>query len=89
MGGYSGHVEAVGFAGIKIQELEDVILGHRSNLFREAQSLVQVAVGESPNSREGQRALEMTQILGDKLDQAMQACEEIKQALNEYSAGWM
>ena len=89
MGGYHGHVEAVGFAGLKIQELEDVLLGHRANLFREAQSLVKIAVGDQPTNRDGQRALEMTEILGDKMDQAMQACEEIKQALNDYSVGWM
>jgi hypothetical protein len=89
MGGYHGHVEAVGFAGLKIQELEDVLLGHRANLFREARSLVEIAVGDQPTNRDAIRAIEMTKILGDKLDQAMQACEEVKLALNEYSAGWM
>lgn len=89
MGGYQGHVDAVGFAGIKIQELEDVVLGVKANLYREAESLVQVATGAQSANRDAQRAQEMTQVLGDKLDQINAVCQEIKQALNDYSAGWM
>lgn len=89
MGGYQGHVDAVGFAGLKIQELQDVILGVRGNLYREAESLVQVATGQQPTNRDAQRAQEMTQILGDKFEQIHQVCEEIKQSLNDYSSGWM
>jgi hypothetical protein len=82
------HVQAVGFAGLKIQEAQQLLIAAREKLANEAVPLVIVAVGETPATDSGRNALEMTMSLSDRLDELVGIAENAIQEMNRYSGGF-
>lgn len=85
--GYDGHVQAVGFAGLQVQELEDLMQAVKAK-YPEVLSHVVIAVGMAPNTELGQRPLAGAQVLAEKIDEVIQVCENIKMTLNEYGSSF-
>jgi hypothetical protein len=81
------HVQAVGFAGLQIQELENLIITAKERQ-QECLNLVATAVGEAPVVESARNALEFTAALGDRLDEVAGMCESIKAELNRYGGGF-
>lgn len=86
--GREDHVQAVGFAGLKIQETQDVIISAREKLQTEAIPLVIVAVGESPTIDSAQNALQFVHLMDEKLTEALAIGEQAKAEMNRYSGGF-
>lgn len=85
--GHEGHVQAVGFAGLKVQELQDVI-SQAASMYPEVLSHVVIAVGMDPRTDLGRRPLEGVKVLADEIDKLLHVCENLKAALNEYGASF-
>jgi len=80
------HVQAVGFAGLQVEELE----GKLSALREETESVkatVVNAVGEDPSTPAGRTALQSVKLIEVALAEAMDLCEQAKQHLNDYGKG--
>lgn len=87
MSGYEGHIEAVGFAGNEVEELERLIKAAQ-NKADEVTGTVVNAVGDDPRSEAGRNSLDwiinVKEVLGDMVGR----CEMIKAELNRYSGGF-
>jgi hypothetical protein len=82
-----GHVQAVGFAGLQIEELENMLLAVKEKQ-QECLGLVATAVGEQPVVESARNALEFTAALDDRLGELVGMCESIKAELNRYGGGF-
>lgn len=80
------HVEAIGFAGMEVQELENLVQAAKE---RQGQVLGAIlnAVGDSPSNEHARQAYEWIAGLGDGLDEMIGVCENTKAQLNAYGAG--
>jgi hypothetical protein len=87
-GGREDHVQAVGFAGLKIQEVENVLMQAREMLNNEALPLVLVAVGDNPIIDSARNALEFTQLMDQKIEELLGIAEQAKAEMNRYSGGF-
>jgi hypothetical protein len=81
------HIQAVGFAGLQIQELQQVIL-HAQEKQATCLALVITAVGENPSIDSAQNATAFTASLGDKLTEILGICEQAIAELNRYGGGF-
>lgn len=82
------HHEAAGFAGLKVEELEGIILHGKSFLEDEVRPTIENAVGAAPGSEAGQNAAAFAGGLMDRLEEAVGICEQIKAELNRYAGGF-
>lgn len=81
------HFEGVGFAGIAVQELQNVIAVAREQQ-QQVLGMVIAAVGESPVVDSAQNAVSYAAAIGDQLDDLAGVCEHLKAELNRYSGGF-
>jgi hypothetical protein len=81
------HIEAVGFAGIQVQELQNILLASKQ-VQQEVLGLIIAAVGEQPVTESGQNALAFTAAIGDQIDEMTGMCETVKAELNRYGGGF-
>lgn len=79
------HVEAVGFAGLSVQEFENVLVQAKEK-HAEAMAAVVNAVGDSPTGQHSRQAYEWLAGLADGVDEMIGVCENIKAELNAYGA---
>jgi hypothetical protein len=82
-----GHFEAVGFAALEVEELEQFILLAKEKAGSVAGSIANAA-GASPSSDAGRNALALIAAFPDKLDELLNACEEAKAELTRYGGGF-
>lgn len=87
-GGREDHVQAVGFAGLKIQEMENIIYQAREVFQNEVLPLVIVAVGDSPTIDSGRNALNFVHEADRLLGESLGICEQAKAEMNRYSGGF-
>lgn len=81
------HVQAVGFAGMAVEELEG-ILRSAADKAEEVLGIIINAVGEQPSTASGQNALGVFVHVKDTLlPEIFQGCETVKEDLNSYSRG--
>lgn len=80
------HVQAVGFAGIEVEELEQQLSGCREKA-EQVVAVVVNAVGEEPSTDSGRQALRDVRMLRLAISELMARCEEAKQHLNDYGRG--
>jgi len=85
--GREGHVEAVGFAGLQIEELENMLLAAREKQ-EECLGLVITAVGEQPSTDSGTNAMESVAGMSDRLTELIGMCENAKAEMNRYGSGF-
>lgn len=86
--GYGAHAAAVGFAGLKVQELENDL--HEAELkHAEVLAMVITVTGDRPMAESARGALEFTDLLLGSIQDAIRLCEQVKNGLNEYSQAWM
>lgn len=81
------HVNALGFAGMQVEEFEGIVASAKEKL-EEVLGTVINAVGEEPTTEAGQNALSMVSSLTDKLEEIMGICEGAKAELNRYGGGF-
>jgi len=81
------HHDAVGFAGLQVQELQN-ILAAASEVHQEAMGIILSAVGEDQPMESGRNALEWMAGIGDKLRELIGICENVKAELNRYGSGF-
>ncbi len=84
MSRHQDHVEAIGFAGMQVQELQDLI---QATLIKQGE-IVQVvlnAVGEDPVNQHARQAWDWVAGLGQGLEEMVGVCENVKAELNQYS----
>ncbi len=84
---HTPHHEAVGFAGMEVEELEGMILAAR-NRAEEVLRVIANAVGAQPNVESGQNAMAWTAGIKDRLEELVGVCENVKAELNRYSGGF-
>lgn len=77
------HIQAVGFAGLKIQEVQDALSSVALRL-EEAEATMIRAVGPDPKVVTAQTALGGVLLIRNTLDDLSAVCEEIKGNLNAY-----
>jgi hypothetical protein len=80
------HVQAVGFAGLRIEEFEQTVLSLKEG-HQECLGLVNVAVGDT-HVASGQDALVTIASVSQLIDDIVRACEHAKECLNNYSQGF-
>lgn len=77
------HVQAVGFAGLAVEELETLIEGIRQRV-DEVKATGVNAVGEVPSTDSGRQALIALDLIKVALSEATEQCEAAKQHFNDY-----
>jgi hypothetical protein len=80
------HHEAVGFAGLQVEELEQM-LGACQDKAREVTGVVHNAVGNSP-SEPAANAVNAVAEISAQVGQMIALCEVAKAELNRYSGGF-
>jgi hypothetical protein len=82
------HVQAVGFAGIQVEEIEHGLAVVREELSK-VRAIIVNAVGDesTASSESGRAALQSFSLVGVNIAEAMDACEATKQHLNDYGRG--
>ena len=80
------HVQAVGFAGLQVEELETLITGVMDRV-SEVRRIAVNAVGEEPTSESGKSALASIYSIRVSLAEALGSCEAAKRYLNNYGRG--
>lgn len=84
---HTPHHEAVGFAGMEVEELEGMILAAR-NRAEEVLRVIANAVGANPNTESGQNAMAFIAGVKERLEELVGVCESAKAELNRYSSGF-
>ena len=82
-----GHHDAVGFAGLQVQELENILLAARE-VQQEVQGIIISAVGEGTDLETANNAREWIGLVDSKLEELIGLCENIKAELNRYGGGF-
>lgn len=84
MSGHQEHIEAIGFAGMTVQELQDMV---NATLVKQGETVQVVlnAVGEDPRNQNARQAWEWLAGLGQGLEEMLGVCENIKAELNAYT----
>jgi hypothetical protein len=80
------HVQAVGFAGLAVEELEGQIEALRQRV-DEVKAIGINAVGEVPSTDSGRQALTAIDLIKVALSEATEQCEAAKQRFNDYGRG--
>jgi hypothetical protein len=81
------HIEAVGFAGLQVQELQNILMSAKE-VQQEVLGLIISAVGENPVVESAVNAFSYMAAVGDHLDEVIGQCETIKAELNRYGGGF-
>lgn len=82
-----GHHDAVGFAALQVQELENILLAAKE-VQQEVMGILMSAVGNNTHIESASNAREWTGVIADKLDELVGLCENIKAELNRYGGGF-
>ncbi len=80
------HVQAVGFAGLKVEELEQALVALTEEVDL-VHGIAVNAVGEKPSTISGRNALESIHLIRVALVDATEACEAAKTHFNSYGKG--
>lgn len=80
------HVQAVGFAGLAVEELEGKILALHGKM-DEIKAMGINAVGEVPSTDSGREALSSLNLIQVALAEAVEMCEAAKRHFNDYGRG--
>lgn len=81
------HVQAVGFAGMAVEELQQQIVGLREKT-QEVLSTVTNAVGEEPSIESGRNALTLITAVDEMVLELIRRCDAAKEELNRYGRGF-
>lgn len=82
-----GHHDAVGFAVLQVQELENIVLAAKE-VQQEVMGVIMSAVGEATDLESANNAREWTGVIESKLDEIVGLCESIKAELLRYGGGF-
>jgi len=80
------HVQAVGFAGLQVEELEGQIEALRQRV-DEVKATGINAVGAEPSTDSGRAALVAIDLIKAALAEATEQCEAAKEHFNDYGRG--
>lgn len=81
------HIQAVGFAGMQVEELEGLLVAAREKQ-QECLGLVITAVGDDPAVESARNAMEFVAGIADRIDEIVGMCESAKSELNRYGGGF-
>lgn len=83
-----GHHEAVGLAGLQIQELVGALLHAKEVADTQAMPIIQNAIGAAPSSEAGQNAAGMVAQISEKLEELAGIAEQAIAEMNRYGNGF-
>lgn len=81
------HIEAVGLAGLEIQESENILSAAMERLELAIGAVIN-AVGENPTQESGRNALEFAVGAKERMSEIRNMLEQCKAELNRYGSGF-
>jgi hypothetical protein len=81
------HIQAVGFASLQVQELQNILMSAKA-VQDECLGIVVTAVGEQPTVESARNALELTAAVGTRIEEIIGVCESVKAHLDQYATGF-